>query len=71
MASPVVDEQPTTVEALVRARLSRALGGRRGMLESAVPTICFTATWVSSHHLRLALGVSGAAAAILLLVRLL
>ena len=63
-------EQPTTVEALVRARLSRALGGRRGMLESAVPTLAFTLTWISTHHLKLALGLSGAAAAVLLIVRL-
>lgn len=63
-------EQPTTVEALVRARLSRALGGRRGMVESAVPTLAFTLTWVTTHHLKLALALSGGAAALLLIVRL-
>ncbi len=35
----------TTVEALVRAQLSKALGGKRGMLEGAIPTLGFTLTW--------------------------
>ena len=32
-----------TVEALVRRQLAAALGGRRGMVEAAVPGIVFTA----------------------------
>lgn len=60
----------TTVEALVRAQLSKALGGKRGMLEGAVPTLGFTVCWVSSHDLRLSLIVSGALAVALLLLRL-
>lgn len=28
-----------TVEALVRAQLSKALGGKRGMVEAAIPTL--------------------------------
>ena len=31
-----------TVEAVVRQQLSTALGGRRGMVEAAVPTLLFT-----------------------------
>lgn len=67
------EDQPveaTTVEAIVRAQLSKALGGKRGMLEGAVPTLGFTLCWITTHDLRLALAVSGALAVGLLLVRL-
>ncbi|WP_426244356.1 DUF3159 domain-containing protein [Nocardioides sp. LHG3406-4] len=59
-----------TVEAVVRRQLSRALGGRRGMVEAAVPTILFTVMWLTTKELRLALYVSIAAAGALLVVRL-
>ncbi|HEY0642187.1 MAG TPA: DUF3159 domain-containing protein, partial [Nocardioides sp.] len=59
-----------TVEAVVRAQLSKALGGRRGMAEAAVPTILFTLTWLTMRELSLALYVSIGAAVVLLLVRL-
>lgn len=67
MTPPAAQE---TVEAVVRGQLSHALGGRRGMLEAAVPTILFTLTFISTKDLRLALIVSVAAALILLAVRL-
>ncbi|WP_337191453.1 DUF3159 domain-containing protein [Nocardioides flavescens] len=60
----------TTVEAVVRAQLAKALGGRRGMVEAAVPTIVFTLLWLTTRELRLALIVSVAAAVVLLVVRL-
>ena len=59
-----------TVEAVVRAQMARALGGRRGMAEAAVPTIVFTVLWLLTRELRIALGVSVAAAVLLLVVRL-
>ena len=59
-----------TVESVVRAQLSKALGGRRGMIEAAVPTLLFTIVWLSTRELQLALGVSVAAAVLLLVVRL-
>lgn len=59
-----------TVEALVRRQLAQALGGRRGMVEAAVPTILFTLTWLIGKDLRTALLVSIAAAVLLLAVRL-
>jgi hypothetical protein len=61
---------PDTVEAVVRAQLAKALGGRRGMLEAAVPTLLFTVTFLIGHRLGLALVLSVAAALILLVVRL-
>lgn len=69
-SAPPPADPPQTVEALVRAQLSRALGGKRGMLEGAVPTLGFTITWVATHDLRLALGTSGFLAVVLLVVRL-
>jgi hypothetical protein len=59
-----------TVEEVVRAQLSRALGGRRGMLEAAVPTLLFTIMWLTTRELQLALSVSIGAALVMLVVRL-
>jgi hypothetical protein len=58
-----------TVEHLVRSKLAEALGGRRGIVESAVPTIAFTLLYVTTHDLRLALTVSIAITVGLLIVR--
>ncbi len=59
-----------TVEEVVRKQLSQALGGGRGMLEAAVPTIAFTVLFLTLHDLRLAIIVSVACAGVLLAVRL-
>ena len=59
-----------TVEQVVRAQLSKALGGRRGMLEAAVPTLAFTLIFVTTKRLEPAVGVSVATAVLLLVVRL-
>jgi hypothetical protein len=59
-----------TVEQVVREQLSDALGGVRGMLEAAVPTIMFTVVFLTQHDLRLAIILSLATAAVLLVVRL-
>ncbi|HSV39160.1 MAG TPA: DUF3159 domain-containing protein [Nocardioidaceae bacterium] len=59
-----------TVEAVVRAQMSRALGGRRGMLEAAAPTITFTATYISTKEIQLAVGISVTIAVALLILRL-
>ena len=58
-----------TVEAVVRTQLAKALGGRRGMLEAAAPTLLFTILWLTTKELRLALAVSVVSAVALLLVR--
>ena len=59
-----------TVEELVRSQLAKALGGGRGILESAVPTVAFTVTWIVTNELRTSLVVSIALTVLLLLVRL-
>ncbi|MEV4899450.1 DUF3159 domain-containing protein [Nonomuraea sp. NPDC055795] len=59
-----------TVESAVRAQLSKALGGVRGMIEAAVPTIAFTVTWITTEQLKTSLIVSIALAVLLLLARL-
>lgn len=59
-----------TVESVVRAQLSKALGGKRGMLEAAVPTIAFTVTFLSTRDLRTGLVLSVGTALVLLAVRL-
>jgi hypothetical protein len=58
-----------TVEEVVRAQLASALGGRRGMLEAAVPTLIFTLTFLTTKDLRLAIAVSVATALLLLALR--
>ena len=72
VTDPVTDPSPsvTTVEAVVRAQLAKALGGRRGMIEAAVPTLIFTVFWLTTRELQLALVVSVGAALALLVLRL-
>jgi Protein of unknown function (DUF3159) len=67
---PAPEDQHETVEALVRAQLSKALGGKRGMLEGAIPTLGFTITWISSHNLKAALWVSLGLAVVALVLRI-
>ncbi|GAA3728032.1 DUF3159 domain-containing protein [Salinactinospora qingdaonensis] len=59
-----------TVESVIRGQLAKALGGKRGMLEAAVPTIAFTVTYLSTRELNLALGLGIGAAVVLGLIRL-
>jgi hypothetical protein len=59
-----------TVEAVVRSQLARALGGRRGMVEAAMPTVTFTFTYIFTKELRLAIALSVAIAVVMLGIRL-
>ena len=70
VGAPGTDSAVDTVEAVVRRQLSRALGGRRGMVEAASPTITFTITYVSTKNLTLAIGLSLGVALLLLGLRL-
>lgn len=61
----------SSVEELVRRRLGEALGGLRGVVEGAVPTIAFTVTFLASgRQLKLALIVSIALTVVALAIRL-
>ncbi|HYN29558.1 MAG TPA: DUF3159 domain-containing protein [Dermatophilaceae bacterium] len=60
-----------TVEELIRHRLSTALGGWRGALETALPTIVFVGLWTGSKDVRVAVGGAVAAAVVLVVLRLL
>ncbi len=59
-----------SVESLVRQQLGEALGGKRGMVEAAVPTLVFTALWLTTRRLEVALAASVAVALAELGVRL-
>jgi len=61
-----VPEGATTVEEVVRARLAESVGGLRGSLEAALPTVAFVVVWSLTHDVRAAL----AAAAVIVLVAL-
>lgn len=60
-----------TVEELLTDKLSEAIGGWRGAVESAVPTLAFVLVWTVRRDLNLALLAAGALVVILLGVRLL
>jgi|SRR6188472_112332 hypothetical protein len=58
------------VEEFVRYQLSQSLGGARGMIESALPFIAFTAAWVIARQLYPAIAAAVATALLLGLIRL-
>lgn len=58
-----------TVEAAVRAQLTKALGGVRGVIEAAIPTAGFTLCYVITDQLKLSLIIGVVAAVVLLVVR--
>jgi hypothetical protein len=70
MAAESAPASLETVEAVVRKQLTDALGGRRGMLEAAVPTVLFTLLFLTTKDLRIALVSSLVAAVTLLVIRL-
>lgn len=59
-----------TVEAMVRAQMARALGGRRGMVEAGVPGALFTVLWLVTKEVPVALIASLAVTVVMLIVRL-
>lgn len=60
---------PETVEALIRHRLSAALGGWRGSVETALPTVVFVVFWTWQQDVRTAAGAALAVAVVLTVVR--
>lgn len=59
-----------TVEELIRHRLSTALGGWRGSIETALPTVAFIAVWSWRQELRLAVWCAVGVAVVLAVLRL-
>ncbi len=59
-----------TVEQLVRDQLAKALGGKRGVLESAVPMATFTLTYVITDDVKVALIAAISLAVALLVLRI-
>jgi hypothetical protein len=68
-SSPAIADAHT-VESLIRERLSSALGGARGSLETALPTVAFVVAWVWLHDVKIAVGASVVVVMVLLAVRL-
>ena len=66
--APVVTEG--TVEALIRTKLAEALGGKRGMVEAAVPTLSFTVSYIITSDLRMSIMLGVGAALLLGVIRL-
>lgn len=58
-----------TVEQVVREQLAVALGGFRGSMETAIPTVAFTISYIVSQSLRPSLVIGISAAALLVLIR--
>ena len=65
----IAEERASTVEEIIRQRLSAALGGWRGSLEAALPTIAFVITWTVTKELRPSIIAAGAMVVLLGLVR--
>jgi hypothetical protein len=68
-----VDRKPPTVEtveAMVRAQMAESLGGRRGIIEAAIPGVLFTVIWLVTKDIQLALIVGGVGVAIAFVARL-
>ena len=60
-----------TVEQVIRRRISDALGGWYGSLETALPTVAFVVTWLLTDDVRTAVIASAVLLVVLALVRLL
>jgi hypothetical protein len=70
VTGPEVEPLPTTVEAVVRTELLKALGGWRGTLEAAVPILVFLSAWALTSELRTSVVAAVVATAGFVVVRL-
>ncbi len=61
---------PESVEALIRHRLGTALGGWRGSVETALPTVVFVALWTWRQDVTLAAGAALGVALVLAALRI-
>jgi len=69
-APQAVTADAETVEALIRHRLGAALGGWRGSVETALPTVVFVALWSWRKDVGVAAGAALAVALVLAVVRI-
>lgn len=69
--SAVAPERPVdeTIETVIKQRLSDALGGWYGSLETALPTVAFVLGWTITSDLPTALIASGVTAGVMLVIR--
>jgi hypothetical protein len=69
-----IDDKPRptveTVEAMVRAQMAASLGGKRGIVEAAIPGVLFTIVWLITKDIRAALVVGGVGVGVALVIRL-
>ena len=65
-----VPEGATTVEEVVRHRLVEGVGGLRGSVEAALPTVAFVVVWQTSEQLKPALLAAAGIVLVTLAVRL-
>lgn len=63
-SQPPVPASPETVEAVIRHRLSTAVGGWRGSLETALPMVLFVIAWSATEDIRLSAGAALVTAAL-------
>jgi hypothetical protein len=74
MTAPESEEKPRptvqTVEAMVRTQMATSLGGRRGIVEAAIPGVLFTVVWLATKDIGLALVIGGVGVGAALVVRL-
>ena len=68
--SATVSQRATTVEDVIRDRLGHAIGGWRGSLEAALPTVAFVVAWTVTKDLNRSLLAAGAVLIVALLLRL-
>lgn len=66
---PAEGSAQTTVEQVIRQRISDALGGWYGSLETALPTVAFVITWLVVDEVRMALIGAAAVLTVLAVVR--
>ena len=63
---PCAGHPAPTVEEIIRHRLSTALGGWRGSIETALPTIAFVGVWTFRKDVTIAVVAAGAVITVLL-----
>lgn len=68
---PAIGAGYVTVEELLRDRLSTAIGGWRGAVESALPTVAFVIVWTVTSDVRSSVIAAGVALTVLAALRLL